>query len=1279
MASINRGDNTRAFGGDFLRIYLNNPNNLIITKAVFQVNGDLEKEFIDPTFPLRVNFTGEDTYKLQQMNVCKLALWDSHGRRRTADGKFTFFVKENMIKEQDNPDNYDEPAIEDNSITFDLEDAEFLAKFEMDVAPSKMSELEQDIFLFNNTNIKPGANISVTQDGQDVIISADLEETGSYPDLTDKPSINGIELVGDVKIETAINADWNETNPENKSYILNKPNLANVAISGSYKDLKDTPEMECPTKLSQLENDVPFVPQVALNNYYTKTQVNNLLQNVEPDLTEVEEKLIDLNNAIVTVSDSVENKLDKDTAQELLNKKADIIDVNNELQQLEDKKLDRTQLGTGKLNVSVNGTKINEFSANSTKDVDLNIELPTRNSQLENDTNYLTSNEVTFALNNLEEKIQDKLNEKIDGESVGDGQLIIRQNGTTISRFSANSDLNVVADIQIPQNLGDLNNDVNYITQDNLNPIQENLAALQADFEPIPNQLINIQDEINGKVDKEPGKGLISQAEIDRISNIKDYDDTELRDLINLNTQNIAKNTTDLNNKVDKIVGKQLSTNDFTLEDKTNLDNVVTQANDIQAMLNGHAVETNNIKENIAALQLEATNLNVNLQHETVNRQDADLFLQEQIDGLAAKSMVVDIVPDLDALYAYDITTLENKDIIAVLMDDSQKETMTYYRFMDGQFIFIGSEGEKYTKAQTDEKFVTKATTINGFPLVSDVTLTYESVDAMPASRVIGNGRLTIQRNRVELGVFDADQADNKTININVPEKISELNMDIDFVEQEQFLIETDKLQSNINELAAETINNATQIDSIKSIISGEDSTLPEVALSGDYNDLLNKPTIPTKLSQLENDTEYITQDALDVTMDGLVTTDEIPTKISQLENDRGYVTTSSIGKATLTFSINNNPIDLVDVKTGITEPSWMANENENKTLNIPVDTELKDSTLPVENRVVKAALEGLDGSAVHLTGDQNVSGIKTFSDINVANLNIQNGTSTTVNIEDNSNKIATTKFVKDQDYCTNTNAVHKAGTETISGDKTFNGKVILNGESTAVTQIETDNSTKIATTGFVKSLDYCTNAEAVHKTGNEVIQGDKTFNDTVDMNGIVYLSKFTHVPTPDLTDETNNDVDLAVNVEFVQTAVNDLNTQLSQLIAQTENRLQGSIDGVSTTVNNNSGSTTTQINSINSQITTLNNNLNTTNSNVTTNTNKITTLETKTGTLETNLGTTNTNVTNLTTKVNTLEANLNTLTNNFNTFKTSVESRLTSIENRLKALEDAGNTEETI
>ena len=50
-------------------------------------------------------------------------------------------------------------------------------------------------------------------------------------------------------------------------------------------------------------------------------------------------------------------------------------------------------------------------------------------------------------------------------------------------------------------------------------------------------------------------------------------------------------------------------------------------------------------------------------------------------------------------------------------------------------------------------------------------------------------------------------------------------------------------------------------------------------------------------------------------------------------------------------------------------------------------------------------------------------------------------------------------------------NLVHISGTETITGDKTFSGKSDFQGETTAVTQATSDTSQKVATTKFVKDF----------------------------------------------------------------------------------------------------------------------------------------------------------------------------------------------------------------
>ena len=62
-------------------------------------------------------------------------------------------------------------------------------------------------------------------------------------------------------------------------------------------------------------------------------------------------------------------------------------------------------------------------------------------------------------------------------------------------------------------------------------------------------------------------------------------------------------------------------------------------------------------------------------------------------------------------------------------------------------------------------------------------------------------------------------------------------------------------------------------------------SDLAAVATSGDYDDLTNKPTIPTKTSDLTNDSGFIT--ASDIPT--------IPTKTSDLTNDSGFITASDV------------------------------------------------------------------------------------------------------------------------------------------------------------------------------------------------------------------------------------------------------------------------------------------------------------------------------------------------------------------------------------------------
>lgn len=73
---------------------------------------------------------------------------------------------------------------------------------------------------------------------------ASVATSGSYNDLSDKPTIP----------DAQVNSDWNAT--RGVAQILNKPSLATVATSGNYNDLSNKPTI--PTATSQLSNDSDF-------------------------------------------------------------------------------------------------------------------------------------------------------------------------------------------------------------------------------------------------------------------------------------------------------------------------------------------------------------------------------------------------------------------------------------------------------------------------------------------------------------------------------------------------------------------------------------------------------------------------------------------------------------------------------------------------------------------------------------------------------------------------------------------------------------------------------------------------------------------------------------------------------------------------------------------------------------------------------------------------------------------------------------------------------------
>lgn len=112
------------------------------------------------------------------------------------------------------------------------------------------------------------------------------------------------------------------------------------------------------------------------------------------------------------------------------------------------------------------------------------------------------------------------------------------------------------------------------------------------------------------------------------------------------------------------------------------------------------------------------------------------------------------------------------------------------------------------------------------------------------------------------------------------------------------------------------------------------------------------------------------------------------------------------------------------------------------------------------------ADLNAVASVSVKTVDDQSIAGIKTFTSSPVV---------PTATLGDNSTKTANTAFVATALAAVNGTVVHLAGDEVITGNKTFTGTVtlpenqVLPSSTVATTQALTDDSTKVATTAWVR------------------------------------------------------------------------------------------------------------------------------------------------------------------------------------------------------------------
>ena len=739
--------------------------------------------------------------------------------------------------------------------------------------PTKTSQLENDSSFATTTQLATKAEKSHIHNYSEIEDTPNLF-SGAYADLTGKPTIPKVisQLENDLNFVniTQLNTKADKVHTHSYNNLEDLPTL----FSGNYNDLLNKPTV--PSKTSELTNDSSFTTSTQLATKADKIHTHNyndledkptLFSGAYKDLTEkptiptkISELINDSNFVDSTVLSTKANAVHTHNYDDLTNKPVLFSGTYADL--------------TGKPTI------------------------PTKTSELTNDSNFAT---VTL-LDSKADKVHNHSYTELDDLPTlfsGDYKDLI---GTPV----------------IPSKTSELTNDSNFATTDLVNTkANKTHSHSYLDLEDLPNLFSGNYNDLLNKPkiptlisELENDNNYVNQAYVEqRITDVATSGEIDLSDYVTtaqLNTkadkvhthsyEDLTEKPTLFSGKYADLIGKP--TIPTKTSDITNDSNFVTtsQLNTKADTIHTHSYEDltdkptlfsgkyadltgkPTIPTKVSELTNDssfATTVQLSTKANTVHTHDyADLenkptlFSGKYIDLLDKPT-----IPSKTSELTNDSNFV---DTIALATKANLTHSHSYSDLEDKPILFSGAYKDLTGKPTIPTK-ISELTNDSSFATTSQLNTEL-------------NKKANTSHTHVYSDILDAPVSfsGNYEDLINkptIPTKVSDLENDENFAT-------TSQLNSGLNTKA-----NSTHTHSYTEL---EDTP---TLFSGNYNDLLNKPTIPTSVSDLTNDLNFVDTTALATKSDkththsysSLTDLPTLKTRVSDMDDATNYMTITQI------------------------------------------------------------------------------------------------------------------------------------------------------------------------------------------------------------------------------------------------------------------------------------------------------------------------------------------------------------------------------------------------